>query len=119
MSPRAQSRGLKNLLMKFYYVYMLRCNDKSIYTGITSNLDKRIFEHSEGKHKNSYTYSRRPISLVYYQEFTNPEQAIAFEKRLKKWSRVKKEALIKDNYDLIQSFSECRNATHYKYKPND
>jgi len=104
--------------MKFYYVYMLQCNDKSIYTGITSDLDKRVFEHSEGKHKNSYTYSRRPVSLVYYQEFTNPEQAIEFEKKLKKWSRTKKEALITDDFNKLQGFSECRNATHYKYNPD-
>jgi len=96
---------------------MLRCNDKSIYTGITSELDKRIIEHSEGKHKNSYTYKRRPVTLVYYQEFTNPEQAIEFEKKIKKWSRTKKEALVNNDFDKLQGVSECRNATHYKYKP--
>ena len=98
---------------------MLRCNDKSIYTGITSNLDKRIIEHSMGKHKNSYTYCRRPVSLVYYQEFMSPEEAITFEKKLKKWSRTKKEALISEDFNKLQVFSECRNATHYKYNPEN
>ena len=96
---------------------MLRCSDKSIYTGFTSNLELRIEQHKLGKHPKSYTYTRRPIEFVYFQEFTEPNQAIAFEKKLKKWSRGKKEALIKEKYELIQAFSECRNATHYKYKP--
>jgi len=104
--------------MKFYYVYLLRCSDKSIYTGITSYLDKRIVEHHEGKHKNSYTYKRRPIELVYYQEFLEPNQAIEFEKKIKKWSRAKKEALITGDFNKLQGVSECRNATHHKYNPN-
>ena len=103
--------------MKFYYVYLLRCADKSIYTGFTSNLEKRIIEHKEGKHKNSYTFKRRPLVLEFYQEFLDSEQAIQFEKKIKKWSRSKKEALIKGDFDKLQGFSECRNATHYKYKP--
>ena len=104
--------------MKFYYVYLLRCSDKSIYTGITSNLEKRVLEHSEGKHPKSYTYSRRPLELVYFQEFTCPDHAIEFEKKIKKWSRLKKEALIQENFNKIQIYSECRNATHSKYKPH-
>lgn len=105
--------------MKFYYVYLLRCSDKSIYTGITSNLEKRIIEHSEGKYIKCYTFERRPIELVFYQEFLDPNQAILFEKKIKKWSRIKKEALINGDFDKLQWFSECRNATHYKFKPDD
>ena len=45
------------------------------------------------------------------------EQAIYFEKKLKKWSKAKKEALIKGDFDLLQTLAECRNATHHKYKP--
>ena len=103
--------------MKYYYVYLLRCLDKSIYTGITSNLERRIMEHSEGKHRNSYTFNKRPVTLEYYQEFVDPQEAIQFEKKIKKWSRAKKEALIIGDFDKLQGISECRNATHYKYKP--
>lgn len=56
--------------MKTYYVYILKCSDKSYYTGITSNLENRIFEHQAGKHIESYTYKRRPIELVFYTEFS-------------------------------------------------
>ena len=79
--------------MKTYIVYILKFSDKSYYTGITSSLEKRLIEHKKGKHIESYTYKRRPLELVFYCEFSNVEIAIEIEKQIKKWSRVKKEAL--------------------------
>ena len=102
--------------MKFYYVYILRCSDNSLYTGITNDLDRRFNEHNDGKLKDAYTYSRRPVKLEYFQDFTEPTQAIFFEKKLKKWSKVKKEVLIKGDFDMIQILAECRNATNSNYK---
>jgi len=87
--------------MKKYTVYIIKCNNKNYYTGVTSNLINRIKEHHLGKHKNSYTYSRRPIELVYFCEFINIEQAIDMEKQLKKWSRIKKEALINNEFEKL------------------
>ena len=92
--------------MKTYYVYILRCSDKMYYAGITNNLSRRLFEHKNGKHPNSYTYSRRPIVLVYYCEFTDVNFAIETEKRIKKWSKVKKEALISGSYELLPNLSK-------------
>ena len=92
--------------MKTYLVYILKCNDKSYYTGITSNLNKRLNEHNSGKHFGSYTYYRRPVELAYYCEFTNVEQAISMEKQLKKWSRVKKEALINNKIEKLPNLSK-------------
>lgn len=103
--------------MKFYYVYILRCSDNSLYTGITNNLERRINEHNDGKLTNAYTFKRRPVKLVWFQDFTEPNQAIYFEKKLKKWSKIKKEALIEGDFDLIQTLAECRNATNSNYKP--
>lgn len=103
--------------MKQYYVYILRCADDSLYTGITSDLDRRLKEHQTGVLKSAYTYKRRPVRLEYFEKFTTPELAIAFEKRLKNWSKQKKEALIAGEFDRLQILSECRNATHSKYKP--
>lgn len=60
----------------------------------------------------AYTFNKRPVYLEWYEDFTEPNQAIYFEKKLKKWSKQKKEALIKGNFDLIQTLAECRNATH-------
>jgi putative endonuclease len=102
--------------MKFYYVYILRCSDNSLYTGITNDLERRVNEHNEGKLLDAYTFKRRPIKLEWYQDFTEPNQAISFEKKFKGWSKAKKEALIKGDFDLIQNLSECRNATHSDYK---
>ena len=84
-----------------FYVYILECADKSYYIGITNELNKRVNEHQVGKHPGSYTYERRPIELVFYATFTDPETAISFEKKIKGWSRAKKKALIDENYQLL------------------
>ena len=104
--------------MKLYYVYIVRCKDNSLYTGTTNDLERRIGEHNDGKLKDAYTFSRRPVKLEFYQDFTDTNQAIYFEKKLKNWSKAKKEALIKGDFDMIQTLTECRNATHSKYNPN-
>ena len=92
--------------MKKSYVYVLKCADQTYYTGITSNLTKRIFEHESGKHKDSYTSTRRPIELVFYAEFTDINTAIEKEKKVKKWSRTKKEALINDNFEDLPNLAK-------------
>jgi len=104
--------------MKLYYVYLLLCADGSIYTGITDAIDRRIAEHQNGINKTAYTYRRRPVQLIFQQEFNDVLQAIFFEKKLKKWSAKKKMALVEGNLDLLQILSKCRNATHYKYRPD-
>lgn len=105
--------------MKFYCVYILKCKDDSLYVGITSDIERRVMEHNSGKYPAAYTHSRRPVTLVFYQDFTDPNQAIEFEKKIKKWSRAKKQCLIDENFDKLQEFSECRNATHHKYNPDN
>jgi putative endonuclease len=105
--------------MKFYYVYILKCNDNSLYVGITSDIERRVLEHNAGKYSEAYTHSRRPVELVFYQDFMEPNQAIEFEKKIKKWSRAKKQCLIDDNYDKLQKLSECRNVTHCSNILND
>jgi len=91
--------------MKKSYVYILLCSDKTYYTGVTSNLNNRIQEHQVGKHPKSYTYKRRPVELVYYAEFTDISIAISTEKQIKKWSRLKKEALINNEYEKLPNLS--------------
>ncbi|GAA4268031.1 hypothetical protein GCM10022257_01320 [Hyunsoonleella aestuarii] len=102
--------------MLFYYVYILKCNDENFYTGITNDLEKRVAEHQSGYDKDAYTYKRRPLSLEFYQEFNDVLQAIHFENKIKKWTRAKKAALIRGDFNMLQILSECRNATHFKYK---
>ncbi|TRO64240.1 GIY-YIG nuclease family protein [Christiangramia sabulilitoris] len=105
--------------MHKYFVYILKCSDKSYYTGITNDLERRINEHKDGLDKQSYTYRRRPISLKFYEEFNDVLQAIYFEKQIKGWTRSKKMALIMGDCDMLQMLAECRNATHYKYNPGE
>ena len=76
--------------MKLSYVYILYCADETFYTGVTSNLDKRLIEHHSAKYPDSYTAQRLPVELVFYAEFTNINHAIATEKQVKNWSRIKK-----------------------------
>lgn len=98
-----------------YYVYILKCSDNSYYTGITNNLEKRFDEHQFGKKFDCYTYKRRPLELIFNEIFNDVLQAIYFEKKIKGWTRAKKEALINGDFDMLQILAECRNASHYKY----
>ncbi len=104
--------------MKTYYVYILKCSDGLTYTGITNNISRRFEEHQNGLNKTCFTYKRRPLELIFQQEFNNVEQAIYFEKKIKKWSAKKKFALANGEYNLLQILAECRNATHSNFKPN-
>ena len=87
--------------MKKSYVYILKCADETYYTGVTSNLESRLFKHNSGFHPNSYTASRKPLKLVFYCEFTDINIAIETEKQIKKWSRAKKKALINGEFDSL------------------
>lgn len=100
--------------MKSYYVYIAKCADDSYYTGVTNNLERRLAEHNSGKNSGSYTFTRRPIQIVFSYEFKDVRQAIAFEKQVKCWSRKKKEAIIEDRWEDLKAFAECQNSSHYK-----
>lgn len=73
-----------------YYVYIVQCCDGSYYTGVTNDLERRLWEHQEGYNKNCYTYTRRPVELKYSEHYHNINNAIAREKQLKGWSRKRK-----------------------------
>ncbi len=100
--------------MKQYYVYILKCADNSYYTGITNNINRRLLEHQNGTNKDCYTYNKRPVELVFHTEFNDVNQAIAFEKQVKGWSRKKKEAIINDKWDDLKKLSECQNESNSK-----
>lgn len=96
---------------KDYYmcVYILRCSDGTFYTGVTNNLKIRFSQHQEGLHETSYTFSRRPLELVYYLGFQNALEAIAYEKKLKRWGAKKKEALINGDFEALKAHSKKKN----------
>src|SRR5690349_19414120 len=96
--------------MKLMYTYILYCADDSFYVGVTNNIDRRLAEHQDGINETAYTYSRRPVKLVYFKIFCYPIEAIKYEKQLKGWSRKKKIALIKgDIVELIRLSNEKKN----------
>ena len=76
------------------YTYILKCKDDSLYTGWTNDLKKRSTSHNAGKGA-KYTKARRPVELVYYEEFQTREEAMKREYAIKQLSRKEKEALIK------------------------
>ena len=78
-----------------YFVYILQCADDSLYTGITTDLDRRIKEHNDSKLGAKYTKIRRPVKLVYSKEFNNRSEASKEESRIKKLSRQQKIDLFK------------------------
>ena len=79
-----------------YYVYILERCDKSLYTGYTNHLEKRIKAHNEGKGA-KYTKGRRPVSLVYFETFQTKSEALKREYAIKQFSRKKKLELIKSS----------------------
>ncbi len=91
-----------------YYVYIVQCKDGLYYTGITNNIERRIWEHNTGYNKDCFTFKRKPVELKYYQHFYDVNNAIAWEKQVKGWSRKKKEALFKDDWDTIKKLSNSK-----------
>ena len=88
------------------FVYMVRCSDGSYYVGSTRTaLEQRIGQHNAG-YFGGYTAKRRPVMLVFAQEFQWITDAIAAERQLKGWSRAKKEALSRGDYDTIKALAD-------------
>jgi putative endonuclease len=101
--------------MKTLYVYILECADNSFYTGVTNNVGRRFIEHLSGLNEQSYTFSRRPLKLVYCKQFRSPIKAIEYEKQLKGWSKAKKIALINNDFKSLHELAECKNETNHKF----
>jgi putative endonuclease len=91
------------------FVYMLLCADDSYYIGSATGdeLERRIAEHQTGAYP-GYTFTRRPVELVWSEHFTRITDAIAVERKLKGWTRAKKEALIKGDWERIRRLARRR-----------
>ncbi len=84
-----------------YFVYLLRCSDKSLYCGFTSDTSKRLVEHNYSKKGAVYTKSRRPVTLVYKEEMPDLSSALKREHAIKKLSKREKEQLILNSKDFV------------------
>lgn len=89
------------------FVYILRCADGSYYVGSVrgESVDKRLGEHQAGTYP-GYTSRRRPVALVHAEPFERITDAIAAERQIKGWTRVKKEALIRGDWDALQELAK-------------
>jgi putative endonuclease len=72
-----------------WYVYVLLCEDKSFYTGVSNNLEKRFLDHKNGK-GGRYTRSHKPLKLIYSEQLSTKSEALKREREIKSWSREKK-----------------------------
>jgi len=84
-----------------YAIYILKCSDGTYSTGLTKELEARLREHELGAHPDSYTFSRRPVKLVWRIVTNSYKEAFQWEHQIKGWSRAKKEALIRGDIDGI------------------
>ena len=90
-----------------FYTYLLRCNDGSYYAGHTDDIDQRIAQHQSGA-LGGYKARRRPVTLVWSDSFMTRDEAFAAERKIKGWSRAKKEALIAGDWALISMLARNR-----------
>lgn len=93
------------------WLYILKCADGSYYTGSTNNLPLRLAEHQVGE-GSTYTHSRLPVELVYAQEFSSEHEAFLRERQVKGWSRAKKEALIRGDFEALIELSKSQPLSH-------
>lgn len=77
-----------------YYLYLLRCADDTLYTGITTDLARRVTEHNTSPVGAKYTRARRPVTLIYSRRFRTRSNALREEARVKRLSRSEKILLI-------------------------
>jgi putative endonuclease len=90
------------------FVYILRCADGSYYTGSTrTSLEERVGQHNSGLF-GGYTARRRPVKLVFHQEFDRITDAIAAERQIKNWSRAKKEALMQGDFGALRVLASSK-----------
>jgi predicted GIY-YIG superfamily endonuclease len=98
-----------------FFAYMLQCADKSYYVGHTDYLEKRLGGHKDGG-KCAYTELRRPVRLIWSQEFATRSEALAAELRIKNWNRAKKEALARGDFDQLSKAAKKKDWAAYRQR---
>ena len=90
-----------------FWTYLLRCSDYTFYCGHTDNLAARIGHHQTGAN-GGHTKHRRPVTLVWCQDFPSRLEALEAERRIKGWGRAKKEALIRGDWARVSLLARNR-----------
>jgi tRNA/rRNA methyltransferase len=91
-----------------FWTYILKCADGSYYAGHSDNLEARMGQHHGGVFNDCYTFRRRPLELVWAETFQTRIEALEAERKIKGWSRPKKEALIRGDWDAVQRLAQRR-----------
>ncbi len=89
-----------------FWVYILKCNDGSYYTGHTDNLENRLHQHKSKYFPACYTAKRLPVELVFSESFVSREEAITRERQIKGWGRKKKEAMIRGDWGEVSRLAK-------------
>lgn len=85
---------MKNEEAQQWYVYILRCRDNTLYTGITTDLTQRLYEHNHSPKGAKYTRGRRPVTLLYFESYSSRSAAASREYQIKKFTHAQKKQLI-------------------------
>ena len=88
-----------------WHVYILKCADQSFYVGHCHNIPERVSRHNSAQGA-TWTASRRPVTLAYYESFESKIDAIKREKQIKRWSRAKKQALIDGDLQMLHNLAK-------------
>jgi predicted GIY-YIG superfamily endonuclease len=99
-------------MSKPFWMYILKCADGSFYTGHTDDLEKRLGQHDEAMFPDCYTVDKRPLELFYAEECQTREDAKQREYQVKSWSRAKKIALAKQDWDKLKYFARPPSERH-------
>lgn len=94
------------------YTYILLCEGDRLYTGSTRNMERRFAQHCAGEGAN-FTCKYKPIRVVYLELHDRIDFAFYREKQIQRWSRTKKDALIRGDSNALHVLAECRNETHF------
>jgi len=101
-------------------IYILQCADGSYDTGITRrDVDERVSEHAQGLVEGCYTASRLPVTLVFCEHYDRIDEAIAAERRIKGWSRAKKEAYMRGDFERLSVLARRKTAEREQGSPDD
>jgi len=87
------------------YMYILKCSNGEYYTGSTTDLDRRMQQHQNGEGSN-FSWKHLPVQLIYSEEFSSIGEAFKREEQIHKWSRAKKDALIKGDIEKLKALSK-------------
>jgi putative endonuclease len=93
-------------------IYILKCSDGSYYVGITRrSVEERVSEHAQGLDVGCYTFRRRPVTLVHAEHYARIVDAIAAERRIKGWTRAKKEAYMRGDFASLAALAKRRTSS--------